>query len=160
MTYRQLSRYYLIGSTLFFVTIWWLSLRPDASFNAFVPGRHLHLRFHQGGAMAVTHAGPYPKFHIELFRVPAISMVVVKRFPHGSFGALRAGSGDAFPTASGFAAHYAYAMVPIWLAYILVTGAGLVLLSWAGRRKRLEQSRAGAQASAEQEFDAPRTRQI
>lgn len=156
MTYRKLSRYYLIACTLFFGALWWLSLRPDASFNTFVPGRHLNLRFHQGGVMAVTHAGPYPKFDVELFRVPAISMVVVKRFPHGSFGTLRAGTGDAFPTASGFAAHYAYAMVPIWLAYVLATGAGLALLAWAGRMKRLEQSRVEAGATEDNPAMLPR----
>lgn len=134
MTYRRLFRCFMMGCTLLFAVFWWLSLRPDASFNAFVPGRHFHLRFHRGAVVVVTHAGPYPVYDLEFFRVPAISMMFVQKFPHGPFGTLRIGKADAFPGASGYSVHYAYVVLPIWLAYVMIVGGGLAFLKWAERR--------------------------
>lgn len=153
MTYRRILRYFLIGNTLLLAVLWWLSLRPDASFNVFVPGRHFHVRLHQGAVIMVTHAGPYPSFDVELFKVPAISMAFLGKFPHGPAGALRMGSSDAFPTATGYSIHYLYGVVPVWLAYLLVTGAGMALLKWAERRSLDDAELKAARATAETSGD-------
>lgn len=130
MTYRRLFRYLLIGSTLLLAGTWGLSLRSDASFNAFVPGHHFHCRFYRGAMVFIGHEGPYPAYGFQFFQLPAVSMHFQGEHPHGPMGAFRTGTVEALSIV------YRYLVFPLWLPYLLVVGGAFGGLKWLERRRK------------------------
>lgn len=130
MTYRRFFRYLLLGCTLLLGWAWYASMEGRASFNVFIPGRHLHCRLYHGAAVIITHEGPYPKYDFQAFQLPALAMHFQQKYPHGPLGALRTGQVEALSVV------YRYVVVPLWLPYLLLVGGCLAIWKWHERQMR------------------------
>lgn len=141
MTYRGLFRYLLVGCTLLLAGGWYASVENRASFNGFMPGRHVHCRLYRGAVVIITHEGPYPKYDFQAFQLPAIAMHFQEKHPVGPWGTFLKGK------AEGLSIVYHYLVFPLWLPYLLVVGAAFGVLKWQERRTKSREKEVAARVA-------------
>ncbi|RYD21126.1 MAG: hypothetical protein EOP88_12600 [Verrucomicrobiaceae bacterium] len=133
MTYRRLLLYLLLGGAMLLAGVWWYSFRTLNAFMVAVPNHKVI----SGGGVGAVHCGT-----VSFIWIPGgagshwidFHNEAVSGLPpgdrYGVMGRFRVGHMDE----EGIPSSHLAVQLPLWLVYLLLAGAGVVLMRWGERR--------------------------